>query len=77
MKVEEETPEIQMKVEEPEPVILKMEEGSGVFRTSGSYSELPDKPKINGTVLQGNVSLAEIGIRAIALADIEKMFVGW
>lgn len=68
---------IQMKVEEPEPVVVNLEEGSGLFRTSGSYSELPDKPKLNGTVLSGDVSLEEVGIRAIRLADIQKMFEGW
>lgn len=66
-----------MKVAKPDPLSLKLEEGSGMFRTGGSYSELPDKPKLNGTVLSGDVSLADVGIRAIPLAEIQKMFEGW
>lgn len=69
-----------MKVEEREgPLPMSVDEGIGNMYVEGpaTYESLPDKPKLNGTVLSGNVSLDDIGISAIPLAEIRDMFKEW
>lgn len=57
---------------------MKVAEGKLFPRgESGNYDDLTRKPKLNGVELKGDVSLDQVGIRAIPLAEIEKMFEGW
>lgn len=71
---------IQMKVKEMEnPIQMTVNEGIGQIYVKGdaSYASLPDKPTLNGRTLVGKMELSDIGIRAIPLAEIEKMFKDW
>lgn len=77
--------------EEPEPlslenidknypfsIKLQVNEGMQVPGSgTDNYNALRNLPKLNGQVLSGNMSLSDIGIGTVSLAEIEKMFKGW
>lgn len=71
---------IRMRVQEKEdPVRMSVNEGIGqmVIEGAATYGSLPDKPKLNGVTLNGDVSLNDIGVEPIPLSEIAKMFKGW
>lgn len=48
-----------------------------VIESPATYGSLPDKPKLNGVVLEGDVSMKDVGIEPIPLSEIVKMFKDW
>ena len=53
---------------ESEPIELELEENSK--NGTNNYNDLSNKPKINGTELQGSLTLEDLGIIANAVKDI-------
>ena len=62
---------------DPERMSVHEEIGQMMIEGPASYESLPDKPKLNGVTLKGNVSLKDVGIEPIPLAEIAKMFKDW
>lgn len=59
------------------PMVISQKEGNGGSCGTNDYSALENKPVINGTTLEGNLSLADIGISEFTQAQmttIENLF---
>lgn len=69
-----------MNVDKAYPVSIPLQVNEGLQVAAGgtdNYNALRNLPKLNGTVLAGNVSMPDVGIKTLSLAEIRDMFKGW
>lgn len=62
------------------PVSIPLQVNEGLQVAAGgtdNYNSLRNLPRLNGAVLSGNMSMADVGIKTLSLAEIRDMFKGW